>query len=241
MSQIKKKFIENNAIDGTKFQLLNGQTMRAVDTLGVDRDLFYFNSSNEWQFSVTPKLSVDPQGNNDLVRKSYVDSEVSAEESARIAAVSAEESARISADNALDARLDIIEGADTVEGSVAKAEKDAKDYTDAEVADEASLRTTADQALQAQIDTINDVLHEKEKFVLTGTNITNGYINLAHEVIEKSLLVTVDRLVAHAGDDYTVSVVSGVTRITFAGSLASGEDEELVAGDIVRVMYRYQS
>jgi formylmethanofuran dehydrogenase subunit D len=157
------------------------------------------------------------------------------------AEVLSEESARISADNALDARLDIIEGADTVEGSVAKAEKDAKDYTDAEVADEASLRTTADQALQAQIDTINDVLHEKEKFVLTGTNITNGYINLAHEVIEKSLLVTVDRLVAHAGDDYTVSVVSGVTRITFAGSLASGEDEELVAGDIVRVMYRYQS
>lgn len=32
--------------------------------------------------------------------------------------------------NALDGRLDIIEGADTVEGSIAKAEKDAKDYAD---------------------------------------------------------------------------------------------------------------
>lgn len=51
--------------------------------------------------------------------------------------------------------------------------------------------------------------------------------------------MTVDRLVAHAGDDYTVSVVGGVTRITFAGSLVVGEEEELVAGDVVRVMYRY--
>jgi hypothetical protein len=153
--------------------------------------------------------------------------------------VDAEESARIAADNDLDARLDVIEGADTVAGSVAKALKDAKAYTDSEVSAEASSRSTADAALQSAIDALEAVVHEKEKFVLTGTDISNGYIVLAHQVIEKSIMMTVDRLVAHAGDDYTVSVVGGYTRITFAGSLMAGEDEELSAGDIVRVMYRY--
>jgi rRNA maturation endonuclease Nob1 len=152
----------------------------------------------------------------------------------------AEVAAREAADSALDGRLDILEGADTVSGSVAKALKDAKAYTDSEVANEASERTTADNALQDQIDTINAVVHEKEKFVLSNADISNGYINLSHMAIEKSILVTVDRLVAHAGDDYTLSVVSGATRITFAGDMAASGAEELVAGDVVRVMYRYQ-
>jgi hypothetical protein len=44
------------------------------------------------------------------------------------AAIGAETSARETAINGLDQRLDVIEGADTVEGSVAKALKDAKNY-----------------------------------------------------------------------------------------------------------------
>jgi hypothetical protein len=46
----------------------------------------------------------------------------------RIADVDAEESARLAGDNALDARLDVIEGDTTVEGSVKKAEMDATNY-----------------------------------------------------------------------------------------------------------------
>jgi hypothetical protein len=49
--------------------------------------------------------------------------------------------------NALDGRLDVIEGADTVEGSVAKALKDAKAYTDTrEAAIETAYKAYADQA-----------------------------------------------------------------------------------------------
>lgn len=64
----------------------------------------------------------------------------------------AEQNARKDADDALDARLDILEGADSVEGSVAKAEKDAKDYADSKVSEEASARTTAINQLDARLD-----------------------------------------------------------------------------------------
>lgn len=66
----------------------------------------------------------------------------------------AEASARQSADDALDSRLDIIEGPNTQPGSIAKAEKDAKDYADFIVASEASARQSADNALDSRLDTL---------------------------------------------------------------------------------------
>jgi len=42
MSQIKKKFIASNAIDGSKIQLQTGQALRAKDQNGDNRDLFLF-------------------------------------------------------------------------------------------------------------------------------------------------------------------------------------------------------
>lgn len=70
---------------------------------------------------------------NDNAFASYVlsnDAALAQEISDREADVNAEEQRAMSAESALDARLDIIEGLDSVEGSVAKAEKDAKDYAD---------------------------------------------------------------------------------------------------------------
>lgn len=96
--QIKKKFIKDDAVDGAKLLLLDGQAVRAKDSGGAAVDLL--------------KLDVD----GDVAAKG-----------AKIAYKSEVD--------ALDGRLDIIEGADNVEGSVAKAEKDAKDYADQKVAD----------------------------------------------------------------------------------------------------------
>ena len=64
------------------------------------------------------ELELDP------VTKSYVDSQDSGLQSS----INSESSARQSADSALSGRLDVIEGVG--EGSVAKAEQDAKDYAD---------------------------------------------------------------------------------------------------------------
>ena len=81
----------------------------------------------------------------------------------------------------------------------------------------------------------------QEKFVLGAGDITNGYIDLAELAIAASINAFVDRLAIHATDDYTLSTVGGVTRITFAGSLITVGQEKLAAGDVVRVKYAKQA
>ena len=65
----------------------------------------------------------------DGVLQDNLDSEISA----RTTAVSNEVSARTAADNALSTRLDVVEGTELVEGSIAKGLLDAKKYVDAYV------------------------------------------------------------------------------------------------------------
>jgi hypothetical protein len=77
----------------------------------------------------------------------------------------------------------------------------------------------------------------QEKFVLSAGDISNGYVTLANLAIAASINAYVDRLAIHQTDDYTLSTVGGVTRITFAGSLVSPGQENLSANDVIRVKY----
>lgn len=173
MAQIKKKFLASNAVDGSKVQFMNNESFRVKSASGVDVELFKLDGSNLFQFLQTPRVGSDPSHGNEVSRKSYVDAQIlaeaaarvqadSAEQAAREAAISSEAAARESADNALDARLDIVEGSDSTVGSIAKALKDAKDYTDLEtsaretaVSNEQSARESADTNLQEQIDALD--------------------------------------------------------------------------------------
>jgi|NOAtaT_7_FD_contig_51_2525402_length_2257_multi_16_in_0_out_0_1 hypothetical protein len=96
--------------------------------------------------------SLDSEVSRATAAEETLQDNIDAEEAARIAAVSAEQSAREAADSALDSRLDVLEGSDATEGSVAKAEKDAKDYTDAEVSAEQARAEAAEAGLQSAID-----------------------------------------------------------------------------------------
>ena len=82
------------------------------------------------------------------------------------------------------------------------------------------------------------VTFEKESFVAAAplTDIT-----LAHEAIEKSLVVFVGRLALHATDDYTVSIVAGKTKLTWAGDFAVGGIEAIEVGDVIKVCYSYNA
>lgn len=88
----------------------------------------------------------------------------------------------------------------------------------------------------------------EEEVVLSGGDITNQYIDLAHAIYGASASVNSLQLFVVGGPmqrkavDYTVSLAGGaggVTRVSFAGDLATGGAAALVATDIVVVQYSY--
>lgn len=88
----------------------------------------------------------------------------------------------------------------------------------------------------------------EENLTLSGGDITAQFIDLAHAAYGASASVNSVKLSVVGGPqqlktvDYTVSLTGGaggVTRITFAGDLASGGNAALVAADIVSVSYDY--
>ena len=83
---------------------------------------------------------------------------------------------------------------------------------------------------------------------LSGTDITNQYVDLAHAAQGSSASVNSLSLNVVGGPeqqkvvDYTVSLTGGaggVTRVTFAGDLATGGNAALVATDILMIKYAY--
>lgn len=80
---------------------------------------------------------------------------------------------------------------------------------------------------------------KKQDFTLNGTDITNQYVDLSFLSIADSLSLFVDGVMQDEGSDFTLSTVSGVTRVTFAGDLATGGSAALVSGDILHIVYQY--
>jgi hypothetical protein len=85
--------------------------------------------------------------------------------------------------------------------------------------------------------------NNKETFVLSNTNITNQYIDLAHVAKTNSIIFMVDgsgSLLEGASYAYSVNYTGGAggnTRITFLNNIATGGGAALVAGDVVQVNY----
>jgi hypothetical protein len=109
-----------------------------------------------------------------------------------------------------------------------------------------SALATADIALSDRIDLLEQLTPVKEKFLMSAlpTNLT--YIDLAHNAIVLTLQVSVDRLLLHEDDDYTISteeLTPGVftTRLTWVGDVAIGGSQALDNTDSVRVKYYYQA
>jgi len=122
--------------------------------------------------------NIDTEEQSRINADDILQDNIDAEELSRINAdntlqdnIDNERDARIDADTLLDGRLDIIEGLDTVEGSIKKALKDAKAYTDQQVGIEEDARISADNNLQEQIDD-EITARENADFVLDG-KITN--------------------------------------------------------------------
>jgi len=144
------------------------------------------------------------------------------EASARQAADTAEANARSSADNTLQDNID--------------AEESARIAADSA---EQSAREAAD-ALESSTRAAELPRHAKVRKTLSSTDISNGYVDLDHVVLGSSTHVFIDRLACHETDDYSLSTVSGKTRVTFSESFMSSE-EGPEAGDLFRCGYMYKN
>lgn len=102
--------------------------------------------------------------------------------------------------------------------------------------DAATVKVNGSGQLQGLIPT-------KESFTLGAGDITNQYVDLANIATASSIrLFVVGGPEQVEGSDYTVSLTGGaggMTRLTFAGDLATAGDAELVATDIVKVAYSH--
>lgn len=82
----------------------------------------------------------------------------------------------------------------------------------------------------------------KETFVLSGTNITNQYVDLAQVVKASSVDFMFSGLIHEEGVSYSVSLTGGAggkTRISFLGDLATAGASALVASDRIVIKYQY--
>lgn len=79
--------------------------------------------------------------------------------------------------------------------------------------------------------------YQVDSFTVNSTIISQNYIELSSKAFSMSIVPSISRLMLLEGDDYTVSVVAGKTRLTFVNSLLQGGDEALEVGDRIRIRY----
>jgi hypothetical protein len=126
------------------------------------------------------------------------------------------------------------------EQEAAAALSAAEDYADAGLAlKQDNLGTgTLTQYLRGDLTWQEVITSYKENKTITATDISNGYVDLIREAMPKSMIVSISGTVQYEDEDYTLSNVNGVTRITFTGDLAPGvEDSGIVEGDKLYFQY----
>jgi len=113
------------------------------------------------------------------------------------------------AEQGLSDRLDVVEGADTVAGSISKAEKDAKAYADVLVANEAVARDAADVALNLKIDNLAE-----GDITFVGQVLADGTVSIRQDRIDAGdtrngqSLMSID---VKAGETFVMSVSASLT------------------------------
>ena len=111
------------------------------------------------------------------------------------------------------------------------SQKAAKTYIDTSIANAAGdgLKQTSGVL---SVDAFQELL------TLSATDITNQYVDLSYTAIDATIiLVPVGGIPQLNGTDFTLSVVGGKTRISFAGDIATGGVAALVSGEQLAVKY----
>ena len=183
-------------------------------------------------------------------REQAIIAEATARDAAISVAVMAEQSARELFDASFDQRLnqEVLDrqaamvaeqvARDAAVAGLASAIGEELTFVASNLAQETSARQAADVALDARLDSIEAAPHiEGRKEVKTLGAGDLAYVDMAGLALDNTMMVIVGGLVHHEGDSYSLSAQGGVTRITWAGDLAAGGLNPLVAGDKVYCQY----
>lgn len=191
----------------------------------------------------------DGTASTDAVNKGQLDSAASAAQSAAEAAANAYTDSQIgnlegnpdvaslvgalatSVSLQLADKLDLAGG--TMTGSIEMSANKITGLADGVDPQDAVTKAQLDAAVQAA-----DQSPYKQSKVLDATDISNGYVDLARVVLANSMMVSVSGTVQYEDEDYSLSTVGGVTRVTFLGDLTpDGDGAALVVGDKVHFHY----
>lgn len=200
------------------------------------------------------------QGEEQRIESKF-DGMIASEQSARISTdtalqneIDAEQSARIAAVASLQSQIDALDGNFVTESELAaevaslQSEIDNVDGYAQEIRDdldnldgyaqeirsdldeEISTRQSADSALDSRVTALEAKGYSKG-VVVVGAELSHIDLDRQYGLL---LSVAVGRLMVHEGEDFTVSVVGGKTRLTWIGSLVNpGGDEAIETGDKV--------
>jgi hypothetical protein len=265
MAQIVKKFIGDNQVGALKARLENNSYLRGRNAAdNADVNMFKVNASDIIEAASLPQFS-----GSSFATQSYVDSAVSASAQVAKQAVLVVSTSNLtlSGEQTIDGVLTstsriLVAGQTTAadNGIYVTAAGAWARSTDADVSGEifrgmsvfVSSGTLYDNTVwfldgsgaitlgSTSLSFIKETnVPKKENLTLNGTDITNQYKDLALTAKTDSVFLSVNGVVQYEGTDYTLSIVSGVTRVTFAGDLATGGGAALISGDILRLQYLY--
>ena len=88
-------------------------------------------------------------------------------------------------------------------------------------------------ALEAQVD--GPTFHKMKIEMDQASELVS--VDLEFLAVSNSLVVAIGRLMVHQDEDFTVSVVNGVSRLTWIGDFAAGGVEAVTEGDFIFVTY----
>jgi hypothetical protein len=280
MTQVVKRGLAANAVDGTKLRLSNNESVRARNFANTsDLALLKANASDLAEFGVKPQSPFTPSAVNDLTTVGFVQDLVSGQinlKQAVVAASSANLALTGSSPLVVDGitladgdRVGLVGQTDATENGIYDVDVTLGTYTLTRSADfdgspssevkqgstfdvingsvngkKRFLQTTSNPTVGVSNLVFVDVpagavvpVNTEEEITLDSTDITNQYVDLANEALDPSVKVYFSGILQRKGTDYTLSLEGGVTRVTFAGDLATAGAISLVNGDLLLVSY----
>jgi hypothetical protein len=236
----------SNAIQGAQSRLIREIQNRAVsEQVIIDSVTAEVSRAQGEEARIEGKVDAETSA-----RQQAIIAEATARDAAISVAVMAEQFARELFDTSFDQRLnqEVLDrqaamvaeqvARDAAVAGLASAVGEELTFVASNLAQETSARQAADVAIDARLDSIEAAPHiegRKELKTLGAGDL--AYVDMAAMALDNTMMVIVGGLVHHEGESYALSAQGGVTRLTWAGDLASGGLNPLAAGDKVYCQY----